>query len=110
QERAEVLEVVGDDEALEPQTLADHEAEIARPGLRALVVVARDRAARDDAAEWPERAQRGFELRAADVVEVHVDAVSERLFCRCLAVVERLDAERAQPIDLLVGACASDRA
>ena len=45
---------------------------------------------------------------AADVVEAHVDAVRERLLRRLLAVVERLDPERAQPLDLLRRACAAD--
>ena len=75
--------------------------QVARAGLGTLVVVARDRAAGDHASERTERVQRSLELRAADVVEVHVDPVCERLLGRLLPVVERLDPERAEPVDLL---------
>jgi hypothetical protein len=47
--------------------------------LRLGVVVARDRAAGDDATERAQSADRRLELLAADVVEVQVDPVGERL-------------------------------
>ena len=89
----EAVVVVEDDEPLQAQPLGHHQEQVPRPGLGALVVVARDRAARDHAAERTQRGERRLELVAADVVEVDVDPVGERLLRRCLAVVERLDAE-----------------
>ena len=101
-ELPEAWSVVGDDEALQPQALGDDEAQVARARLRLLVVVAGDRAARGDAAERTKRRQGSLELLAANVVEVHVDPVGERLLRPRLPVVECLDAERAKPLDLLV--------
>src|SRR5207248_11473589 len=71
-EVAEALAVVRHDEALDAQPFRDDEAEVARAWLGPRVVVARDRTARDDPAEWTQRAQRRLELSATDVVEVHV--------------------------------------
>ena len=59
------------------------------PGVARLVVVARDRPARGDAAVVAHAGDRRFEVIAADVVEVHVDAVGcggGRAACRTLAV------------------------
>ena len=50
-----------------------------------------------------QRSQRRVELLTADVVEVGVDAVGERVLWWRLVIVERLDPERAQPLDLLRG-------
>ena len=85
-------------------------AEVARARLRALVVVARDRAARDHATEGPEREQGRLELRPADVVEVDVDPVGERVLRGGHVVVVRLDPERLQPLDLLGRPGAADHA
>ena len=86
------------------------EPEVARARLRALVVVARDRSARDHAPERAEREQGRLELRPADVVEVDVDPVGERILRGGHVVVVRLDPERLQPRHLLGRPDAADHA
>src|SRR5581483_1014405 len=110
EEVAEAVEVVDHDEPLDAQPLRDDQRHVPRSRLRLRRVVLRDRAACRDAPERAQREQRRFELGAAHVVEVHVDAVGQRLARRRLAVVERLDAERAEPFDLLGRAGAADHA
>src|SRR5829696_3201332 len=72
-ERAPTVVVVADDEPSQRQPLADGEADVADGGRGGRVVVG-DRAAQGDAAVAPQRADRRLEVRAADVVEVDVDA------------------------------------
>ncbi len=74
--------MIGDDETLHPQALRHDEEEVARAGRRLGGVVLGDGAAGDDAAVQAQRRERGLERRPADVVEVDVDAVPQRLACR----------------------------
>src|SRR5512138_3114591 len=58
-------QVVGDDEALHEDAIADHGKEIARAGIRRIEVVLRDHAAEGDAGEGIDQAQHHVEERAA---------------------------------------------
>ena len=66
---------VADEEAAHREAAGDEEEHVARSGRRGFVVVARDRSARRDAAVFAHAGERRFEMIAADVVEIHVDAV-----------------------------------
>ena len=78
---------------------------VARSRRRVGLVVRRDRPARRDPAEVGHRRDRGLEVLAADVVEVHVDrgVLLEQLADRAVVVVEgRVEPELAgHPGDLL---------
>ena len=78
----EAMDEVVDQEALEPRAEDDQEAEIARRELRLGEVVLRDLAADRDAGSQRQAAEDGLGDRAADVVEVDVDAVRARLLQR----------------------------
>ena len=78
-ELAEAVVVVADDVALDAEPLRDDHEHVPRPRRRLGVVVAGDRAAGDDPAVRPQRADRRLEVVAADVVEVDVDAVGREL-------------------------------
>src|SRR5580658_2768931 len=114
QKRRIARTVVEDDEALHADAFADDEGEVARAGLR--FVVLRDHAALDAAPERLERRKRGLELHATDIVEVDVDAVwrSGRKLCAHVAISVRkrvVEAQRAtQVFGLLDGTRASDGA
>jgi hypothetical protein len=113
EERAQAIEVVEHDEALHPQPLRDDHEHVPRPRHRLRRVVARDRAARHDPPVPLERSDRRLERLAADVVEVHVDAVgrevAQRRARRRLVVVEaRVEAELLEPGELLGAPGAAD--
>src|ERR1035438_7554198 len=72
-ERGSLLEVIRDDEALNPQALADDNHQIARAGHRR--IVACDPTTHGDPAIVAQYAQCGFELRTACVVEVGMNPV-----------------------------------
>lgn len=92
----------------------DQHEQVVRAGPRLRVVVLRDHAALGDPAEVVERADRGLQVLAADVVEVDVDAIGRgglELLCdRAVVVVERgVEADLVQQIaDLLRGSGAAD--
>src|SRR5205085_7820378 len=88
QEIGEPVEASGDDEALHAKPFPDCERKVSRAWLRPVVVVAGDRTTRDDPPERPQRGDRGLELFAPDVVEVHVDPLGERLADRVALVIE----------------------
>ena len=103
--------MIDHDEPLDAQPLGDDVGHVPRPRRPLGRVVLRDRAAGDDAAVLAQRRERHLERRAADVVEVQVDALAQRLARVGLAVVERLvEPELLQPRDLLGRAGAADHA
>src|SRR6478736_7227159 len=71
--------VVTDEETLDAAPGLDETRQVARPRRRLGVVVDRDHPADGDATAEPQRAHRGLEVLATDVVEVDVDAVGRRL-------------------------------
>ena len=75
----EAMDVVVDQEPLEPRAEDDQEAEVARRELRLGEVVLRDLPADRDAGAEREPPEDRLGERAADVVEVDVDAVRARL-------------------------------
>src|SRR4029079_623017 len=79
-----------DDESLHAEALADDAEDVARTGRAFGRGVARDHPAGDDPPEVLHLLERGVEDVAADVVEVHVDAVRAGL------------AERGADVALLV--------
>ena len=76
------MDVVVDQEALEPGAEDDQEAEVPRRQLRLGEVVLRDLPADRDAGPEREPAEDRLRESAADVVEVDVDAVRARLLER----------------------------
>jgi 6-phospho-beta-glucosidase len=105
--------VVGDDEAAQGEALADDQREVVRPGGQLGGVVVGDRPAHGDAAVGVEYRQRGFQVVAADVVEVDVDALGRGLAELAedgggLVVEGGVEADLAQPADLFIAAGAAD--
>src|SRR6266850_3397351 len=72
-------QVVGDDEALHVDTIADHRQEVARARVGRVEVVLRDHAAERDAREGVDLPQHHIQERAAHVLEVDVDALGAGL-------------------------------
>src|SRR5258708_13952536 len=83
----EAVEVVEDDEALHPPSPDQQVDVVARACRWPVAVVGGDRSAQDDAAFQRELAEAVVEDRAADVVEVQVDAVGAALAQTCREVV-----------------------
>src|SRR5690606_5332377 len=114
-EFADMLEVVGNDEALNPQALANHLNDVGRAGAGRRVVILLDHAAHGDPPERTHGVDRGFQMRAADILDVHVDALWESL-CHGLVeivaglVVDRLVDSRdfREPLALLIGTGRAD--
>src|SRR5207249_721752 len=71
---ASAIPLVADDDALDPTPLADDRAEV-RPGARRLVIVFGNHAAHDHAAEIVEPREHHLLHRAADILEIDVDAL-----------------------------------
>src|SRR5262249_53625869 len=66
--------VVADDEALDPEALA-HRRDEARAGPRVRIVIFGDHAAHDHAAEIVEQRKHRALYRAADILEIDIDAL-----------------------------------
>src|SRR3984893_18518964 len=71
-------QVVGDDEALHEDAIADHGEEVARTGIGRIEFVLRDHAAEGNAGVRIHEPQDGIEERPAHVLEVDVDAGGTR--------------------------------
>jgi hypothetical protein len=69
------IDVVGDDETRERQPLAHRQAQVARPGRRLALIILGDHTAQGDPASYIHVFECGFKVRAANVLEVDVDAV-----------------------------------
>ena len=105
-EFAHPRQIIGEDEALQPDAHGDDPHDVAQ-GHRLAAVVGVDHPANGEARVAPGERQRGVEMVAADIVEIDVDAVSgggggERLDQRPVGVVDRrVGAERADEVAFL---------
>ncbi len=105
--------MIADDVAAQGQPLGDGEPQVARAGRRLGGVVVGDRAAHGHAAVGIEHLQCGFQVLGAHVVEVDVDAGGRGLAQLAqhrggLVVEGGVEADLAQPADLVVAARAAD--
>src|ERR1051325_5439919 len=107
-ELAIALPMVADDKALDVQPLA-HDRHQIGAGVRRRVIIFRDHAAHNHAAEIVEARKDGVLHRAADILEIDIDAVWAGLIERGaeigVAMVDRhIEAELVLDIAALVGA------
>src|ERR1051325_1997895 len=107
-ELAIALPMIADDKALDVQPLA-HDRHQIGAGARRRVIIFRDHAAHDHAAEIVEAGKDGVLHRAADILEIDIDAVWAGLIERRaeigIAMVERrVEAKLVLDVAALVGA------
>lgn len=71
------VEIVGADESLEPDALFDNRVNVARAGLCTVVLL--DHSAEGEAGKIVGNGKGSLQMRAADIVEINVDAMGSRL-------------------------------
>ena len=109
--------MVSDDESLDSQTFGNHLEHVSRCRGSFGCVVGRNHAAFDAAAKVVHVVDGGFEVIAADIVKVHVDAVRSMLgeflakVVNFFVVDDRIDAGFVlEPLDLFLFAGTADHA